>query len=278
MGENLRRDLQSAAARIEDGMTVGIGGSSQTRKPMALIREIIRLGRRDLTILTFLGGIDVELLLDHGCVSLIRAGYVGFDLIGLAPSHAKVPSDLVQIETEASLLLGLTAMTSQVGFLPARGSIRTDIPSARPDVRTVQDPYSLEHLIAWPSIEVDVALIHTPVADVDGNARISGAPFIDHLLSEAAQETIVTTERLVDRGHLEGPADIRGSRVTAVVEAPWGAHPTACYPIYRIDLPYLIDYTERHAERRKSGQDWLPFDDYVILEVEPNAKYLRMTE
>lgn len=261
-------DLADAPALVVDSAVVAIGGNSQSRKPMAMIRQLIRAGRRDLELVTFLGSIDVDLLLAAGSVRLVRAGYVGFDLLGLAPHHTACPADLLRVETEASIVHGLQATTSHVPFLPARGVVATDVLAARPDVRLVTCPYTGEELVAWPAISVDVALLHVAVADVDGNALLTGAPVLDHLLSEAAAATVVSAERIVPRGQLPGPAGIRADRVTAVVHAPGGAHPTGCFPRYRIDLPFLATFADGTVD---GGDD--PHLELVRTETE--SDYLR---
>jgi glutaconate CoA-transferase, subunit A len=251
-----RGDLTTTAAAaielIPDGPVVGIGGNSQSRKPMTLIRELVRARRRDLEVVTFLGSIDVEYLLAGGCLRRLRAGYVGFDLAGLAPLHRSAPAELIQPETEASLLLGLQAAALQLDFLPARGTLHTDLRALRPDAQTVRSPYSGQQLMAWPAIPLDVALLHVPVCDRQGTAQISGAPFVDKLLSEVATTTIISAETVSDTPLWPGGATVvRRDRTRAVVPAPWGAHPTGCYPGYRCDGPALWQHAYRDADEAR---------------------------
>jgi len=241
--------LADAVRLIPDSATVGVGGNSQSRKPMALIREMVRQGRSDLTVVTFLGGIDVELLLAGGCVKEVRAALVSLDLVGLAPLYAAIDPAKCVCETEASLVYGLRASAAGVSFLPSRGTLHTDIPKVRGDLKRVESPYEDEELIAMPALQIDVALIHTSWSTPLGTAGTEGVPVLDRLLSEAARQTIVTTEQVLPNEDPLGDVLVRRSRTTAVVEAKFGAHPTGCFPYYRQDIAFLASYAAQVKER-----------------------------
>lgn len=216
---------------------------------MALIKEILRQRRKDLTVVTFLGGIDVELLLAGDCVRKVRAALVSLDLVGLAPLFARAHPSKCIVETEASLVFGMRASAQGLSFLPARGTLHTDIPSARRDFLRVESPYEDEHLVAFPALKLDVALIHTSWATPLGTAGCDSAPILDRLLSEVSSTTIVTTERILEGEQPIGPVLVRRSQTTAVVEAPFGAHPTGCFPHYRQDIALLTEYSALATER-----------------------------
>ncbi len=240
---NLTSDLQRAVQSIPDGCAVGIGGGPMSRKPMALVRELIRQGRRDLTVVTYVGGFDVDILLARGAVSAVRASYVGFDYLGRAPHFGASPDVALPIETVGSIVQGLRATAAGLDFLPFRGVLGTEVMDARPDLRTVVSPYDGTEYVAWPAVPVDVALIHVSRADASGNALLTGGTGIDRLLCDAAGRVIVSAERIVPELPT-GTADatIVATRVSHVVEAQFGAHPTSCVPDYRVDLPHYLDY------------------------------------
>jgi glutaconate CoA-transferase subunit A len=249
-------DIARAAALVRDGDIVAIGGQTLYRRPVATARELARQGRRGLTVTGLTAGFETDLLLAAGCVSVVRSAYTGFDFLGLAPHFGKDHTVCIVEETEASIIQGVKAALAHVGFMPFRGTLQTDIMKVRPDLKTVQCPYSGETLVAWPAIRPDVALIHTQRADRDGNAVIASNPSIDRLWAAAAATTIVTAEEIVEPGEIEGgAATILGRSVAAVVHVPGGAHPTGCYPMYRVDVPYLLEYVD--ACRKGSVPDWL---------------------
>jgi glutaconate CoA-transferase subunit A len=129
-----------------------------------------------------------------------------------------------------------------VGFMPSIAWQGTDLLRLRPDVKTIEDPYSGEILTAFPAINCDVAVIHALEADPDGNACIGANQGVDRELSLVADKVIITTEKVVPR--LE-KADIVGIVVDAVVEIPGGAWPTSCHPLYALDGLAILDYVEK---------------------------------
>jgi glutaconate CoA-transferase subunit A len=126
--------------------------------------------------------------------------------------------------------------------MPSLAWLGTDLPQVRPDVKTVRDPYSNQEYIAFPALRVDTTVIHASVADRLGNARAYGNRALDRELALAADQVIITAERIVDR--LEGPLELAGVGIDFVVEVPGGAWPTSCYPDYPLDGEELLDYVE----------------------------------
>src|SRR5512139_3319398 len=172
--------LDTAASWIPSGCTLALGGMTLYRRPLAFVRALLRRYHltgepRNLTLLCFTAGLESDLLVGAGMVSKVRSCYFGLEIFGLAPMftyYANRGEIEVIEETEASLAFGLRAQAAGVGFMPGRGWLGTDLPSLRPDVRTVIDPYSGEELIAFPALHPDVAVIHALRADSDGNAQI----------------------------------------------------------------------------------------------------------
>jgi glutaconate CoA-transferase subunit A len=195
-------------------------------------------------LLAFTAGLESDLLVGAGMVSRVRTCYFGLEIFGLAPMftyYANRGQIEILEETEASLAHGIRATLADVGFMPGRAWIGTDLPRLRPDVRTVFDPYSGEELMAFPAIKPDVAVIHALRSDPEGNALIGGNKGIDEELSLAAGCVIITAEEIVpelDRADLVAPF------TQAVVEAPRGASPTSCHPLYPVDGEALLAYVE----------------------------------
>jgi glutaconate CoA-transferase subunit A len=176
-------------------------------------------------------------------VENVRTCYFGLEAFGLAP-HFTTAAGAGEInvleESEASLAFGLRATLAGVGFMPSIAWLGTDLPKLRPDVKTVIDPYTSEELIAFPAIQIDVAVIHALQADPQGNARIGKNWGVDRELSLVADTVILTAEEIVER---LDRADIIANVVDAVVEAPLGAWPTSCHPNYPFDGMAILDYT-----------------------------------
>lgn len=240
--------LADAVRLVRPGDTLALGGTTLYRRPVAFIRELLRQATGDLTLLALTAGFESDVLLGAGRIARLRTCYIGLEAFGLAPmftSLAGKGSFEIMEETEASIAFGLRATEAGVGFMPARAWLGTDMFSARPDVRLVQDPYSGEMLPAFPAIKPDVAVIHVPVADKDGNACLYVNKAFDRELGLTADKLIITAERIIDDPEDFGSEmDILGQRVSALVHTPQGAWPTSCYPDYALDGPAIMDYVE----------------------------------
>jgi glutaconate CoA-transferase subunit A len=178
-------------------------------------------------------------------VRKVRTCYFGLEIFGLAPMftyYANRGEIEVIEESEASLALGLRASIAGIGFLPARAWLGTDLLKLRPDVQTINDPYTGERLTAFPAIKPDVAVIHALSADQEGNAIIGDNKGVDEELTLAADIVIITAEEIVPQ--LER-ADLIAPLIHSVVHAPQGAQPTSCHPLYQIDGKTILNYVEQ---------------------------------
>lgn len=239
--------LTEAAALVHSGDTLALGGMTLYRRPVAFVRALLQrdVPPHDLTLLCFTAGFESDLLVGTGLVRGVRTCYFGLESFGLAPMFTQAATagalEVVE-ETEASLAFGLRATLAGVGFMPGRGWLGTDMLKVRPDVRVIKDPYTDEDVVAFPAVTCDVAVIHALQADRAGNAVLGGNLAVDVELSLAAGRVIVTAEEVVER--LNGPLDLSGLPVTAVVHAPRGAWPTSCYPLYPVGGEELMRYSE----------------------------------
>lgn len=242
---------RDVVAQLADGMTIGIGGWGPRRKPMALVREIVRSGLRELTIVAY-GGPDVGLLCAADKVRRVVFGFVSLDVIPLEPHFRRAREqgriDVFELD-EGMLQLGLRAAAARLPFLPTRVGLGTALLDHAPQLRTIRSPYDDgETLLAMPAIELDVALLHVNAADRMGNTRIDGPdPFFDAWMARAAKRCYVSAETL-DASLANDDLDaarrspFERSLVSGVIHAPGGAHPTSCGPAYGWDLPHLRAY------------------------------------
>lgn len=243
--------LQQAAALLKNGETLALGGMNLYRRPVAFVRELLKREVRDLTLLCFTASYESDLLIGAGRVKAIRTCYCGLEAFGFAPMFTSLATrgDLKVIEeSEGSLSFGLRATLARVGFMPGPGWIGTDMFKVRPDVKVIDDPYTGQPVAAFPAIKCDVAVIHAPVADRFGNARLSGNLAVDADLAMIADRVIVTAEEIVDQ--LDAPMQLAGLGVTAVVHVPQGAWPTSCYPNYALDGEEILRYIDACAAGR----------------------------
>lgn len=270
-GPDKRCTEDEVVAELESGMTIGIGGWGSRRKPMSLIRAILRSDLRDLTIVAY-GGPDIGLLCRSGQARKVITGFVSLDSIPLEANYGVARQNgTVEAEEwdEGMLLLGLTAAGWRVPFLPCRAGLGSDVPKLMPHLQTVRSPYptsfegheEAEELLAVPALELDVALVHQNLSDASGNAAWLGEdPFMDDLFVRAAKRAYVSTERIVATDELATLVDVTRLRiarmdVTGVVLAPNGAHFTECQPDYGRDEAFQ----RRYAATAKSDEAWQEF-------------------
>ncbi|MFX0024693.1 MAG: CoA transferase subunit A [Candidatus Hermodarchaeota archaeon] len=234
---------------VQNGDLIGLGGLSFWRKPTSACREIIRQNKKNLSICTFVGGIELDMLIAGGVISEVRSCFVGMEIFGMAPHYRNaVESGVIRIseESEATIALGLRASYLKVPFMPLKGIIGTDMPKVRNDIKQIEDPLgSGTQIMAVPKIDLDVAIIHVPYADEFGNGNIAGAVWMDADMAKTAKKTIIICEKLVefeDIRHLPGKAQLPLQTTTAVVKMPFGAHPTSCYPLYTYDPLHIQRY------------------------------------
>ena len=245
-----RMTEDEVVARLESGMTIGIGGWAARRKPMSIVRAILRSDLTDLTIASY-GGPDVGMLCASGKVSKLISAFVSDDSIPLEP-HYRVARQTGAVTEqpmdEGMFLLALQAAAWRVPFLPTRVGLGSDLFRDDPTLKTVTDPYGSEELVAVPALHLDAAIVHLNRADEKGNAAFLGPdPYFDDLMLEAAAMGFVSCEKLLLTSELadEAPLHTRRSNrmfVTGVVEAPNGAHPTSCVPDHDVDDAFLRTY------------------------------------
>ena len=182
-----------AVAELRSGMTIGIGGWGSRRKPMALVRAILRSGLKDLEIVSY-GGPDVGLLIAGGHVRRVVTGFVSLDTIPLEPhfrlGRQRGTVELTELD-EGMLHWGLLAAAHRLPFLPIRAGLGSDVLRVNPQLRTVRSPYADgEELVAMPALRLDAALIHLNRADAAGNGQYLGPdPYFDDLFCLAAART-----------------------------------------------------------------------------------------
>ena len=256
MALNKEVSAAQAIAQLRDGMTLGIGGWGPRRKPMALVREILRSSLKDLTVVSY-GGPDVGMLCAAGKVRKLVFAFATMDAIPLEPYYRKAREagaiEVMELD-EGMFEWGLRAAGMRLSFLPTRVGLATDVLARNPQIRTIQSPYDDgEVYVAMPALKLDAALIHVNEADRLGNTLVRGHDvFFDHLYARAAGHVIVSTEVLRERLELDAESAKQNPferyLVHSVVQAPCGAHPTYLGPDYGWDMEHLKRYNASAAE------------------------------
>jgi glutaconate CoA-transferase subunit A len=258
---------------LESGMTIGIGGWGSRRKPMSLVRAILRSDLTDLHIVSY-GGPDVGILTASGKATKVTYGFVSLDSIPLEPHfraarQAGTLEDFMELD-EGAFYLGLMAAAHRVPFYPTRAGLGTAMLSENPSLKTVRSPYADgEELVAIPAFEMDAVILHMNRADAKGNGQFLGPDlYFDDLFAMAGKKTYMSAEKIIPTEQFldEGPVHtlrIPRIHVDGVVEAPMGAHFTECPPDYGRDEAFQKEY----AATAKDADAWDQFRaDWLELE------------
>ena len=265
MTRDKRTTLDEAVGHLKSGMTIGIGGWGSRRKPMALVRALLRTDITDLTVVSY-GGPDLGLLCSAGKV---RKAYYGFVSLDSPPfydpwfSKARTTGSIVAREMDEGMLrCGLQAAAQRLPFLPIRAGLGSSVPDFWDgELQTVRSPYPTpqngaghEELIAMPALRLDAAFAHLNLGDKHGNAAYTGIdPYFDDLFLMAADRRLLSVERIVSTEDLVkavAPQALLVNRmmVDHIVEAPGGAHFTTAAPDYGRDEKFQRLYAQAAAD------------------------------
>jgi glutaconate CoA-transferase subunit A len=276
-------DVADAVARlVHDGDYLAVGGFGCDRIPTAVVHEILRQGRQDLSLAGHTATHDFQILCAGNLTGRGRtlarveiAYVVGLEARGLSP-HARRVMESGEVActewTNYALAVRLKAAAMGLPFLPARSMLGTDT-FRHSGARVIACPFTGQHLTALPALYPDVAAIHVHEADRYGNCRIRGTSVADHDLARAAKRLIITCERLIPSDEIRRnptATDIPFFCVDAVCEVPFGSYPG--------NMPYEYFSDEDHIrcwfEMEKDLDRFRQFLDTYIWGVGTFTEYL----
>jgi glutaconate CoA-transferase subunit A len=269
-----RMSAADAVAQLKDGMTLGIGGWGPRRKPMALVREILRSPLKDLTVVAY-GGADVGMLCAAGKVKKLVFAFVSLDFIPLEPYFRiarQSRRDRGDGDRRGPVHAGLKAAGMRVPFIPTRVGLGTDVLKRNPADPLVDSPYDERDWVAMPALPLDAALLHVDRADARGVCQVKGPDlYMDDLFARAAKQTYVSCDELVDQPLSQGDEARyvfwERAQTTGVVHMPCGAHPSSCAPLYGFDVKHFKEY----AASAKEEGGWAKYYERYIACGEANT-------
>jgi len=275
-----RTTLHEAVAQyVPDGALIACGGFGHIRVSMAAIYEIIRQRKQDLTFCGKTAVHDSDVLIAAGCVSRIEVAYAfGHELRGLSPaSRRAVESGRCQVVAEisnAGYQWRFLAAAMGLPSIPTRVMLGSDT-LAQSSAKVTEDPFSGKPVCLLPACYPDVVLMHVHRADRYGNCQVDGIAIEDFELARAARRLIVTTEKIVDEEAIRSHpwrTLIPYYLVDAVIEVPYGAHPTLMPDLYYFDEAHIGEWL--HLSKTDEGAA-VYFERYVYT-VEDFAAYLEL--
>ena len=252
--------LEAAAALVPDGASIGIGGSTLSRTPLAMIWALIRACRKDLVCVRSITSSEGELLLASGASRHILTSWFSQGIVWGVSRVMRLYTEKgrARFEEWSHLGIGLRFRAGAMGvpFLPMRSMMGSHVVEQLPDTREIDCPFTGEKLVLVPALNPDFALIHVQRCDAYGNAQIDGLPFMDLDLAMAANRVILTAERIVSNDQIRRAPDqtkIPFLAVDAVVEVPFGSAPHECYGLYEPLFTHLDAYAEQLRQDPEEG-------------------------
>jgi len=234
---------------VRDGDFIASGGFGHTRVSMAVIYELIRQKRRNLTMAGKTAVHDIDILVGAGCVDKVEAAYsFGHELRGLSPaSRRKVEGGqckvIAEISNAAYQWRWLAGMMG-IPFIPSRNMLGTDTGAYSSSI-VVKDPFSGKPINLIPAAYPDAAFIHVHRCDIYGNAQIDGIIIEDFELSRCARRLIISTEEIIDDEIIRKEpwkTCIPFFVVDAVIKVPYGSHPAEMPGLYWFDEEHIAEW------------------------------------
>lgn len=247
---------------LQPGGKLCIGGLFKQGRPVALVREVIRAGIGDLKLFSSPGsGYDVDLLIAAGLVAETFLPAVTLEN-RLCPNF-RMAAEQGRIQAHAvdalSIVGGYMAAANGVPFQPVAAWHGSDVVARNSLVTRIESPFESETLHAVRAIAPDVALLHAQEADEYGNVRhLSTMTYADALIARASRRVLVSVDRLVPAEAITREpkrTTVPCIYVDAVVEIPFGAHPTASFPNYSMDEAFIDEFADLGDEVRRGTKE-----------------------
>ncbi|GAA3385761.1 CoA transferase subunit A [Cryptosporangium minutisporangium] len=247
---------------VRDGDTVALEGFTHLI-PVAAGQEIIRQGRRDLTLVRMTPDIVYDQLIGAGCARKLIFSWGGNPGVGSlhrfrdAVEHAWPAPLEIEEHSHAGMANRYVAGASGLPFAVLRGYVGTDLVDQTDTIKPITCPFTGEKLTAVPAINPDVTVIHAQRADRAGNVQVWGLLGVQKEAVLAAKRSLVTVEEIVDElAPVPGAITLPTWAVTAVAEVPGGAHPSYAQDYSERDNDYYQAWDEISRDRERFTQ-WL---------------------
>jgi acyl CoA:acetate/3-ketoacid CoA transferase alpha subunit len=260
------KTVAEVVSTVPDGAHVALGGFAIARNPIAVVHELIRQQKRDLTLSQGVAGLDTDLLVGAGAVSRLIIGGGSLDRFG--PVHCinrARESASLKWEDWSSLSICFRYLAGALGlsFIPIKSLMASEVldhleqGAGADQVKAIQCPFTGENYIAMRALNSDICFLHVQIADAEGNCRIRGPRWDNEEQAKSAQRLIVVAEEIVGTDEIRREPErtiIPAHRVEAVIHQPFGAYPTSVFGCYDYDAAHLKLYVEHARDPRRIGE------------------------
>ena len=273
--------IREAVARlIKEGDSIAMGTALEAAIPFAVGHEIIRQGKKDLTLIGPISDTLFDQVIGAGCVKKVIAAWVGNVIMGVGYNMRRavesgVPRKIeVEDHTNFSISLALQAGALGIPFIPTKTLLGTGMMEGGHPFREMRCPFTDERLALVPALKPDVAIVQAQRADEEGNTHYWGGSGVTKEAALAARKVIVVVEEIVDKKVIRRDPNrtlIPGFLVSAVVQESWSALPSPIQGYYNRDHEAYVHY-HRESKERESYLKWL---ETWVLGVKDRREYVR---
>lgn len=263
--------------------SVVLGAALESDIPFAAAHELIRQGKRDLTLVAPISDMATDLLIGAGCVGAVRGAWVGNMMGGTGYNYRRaceqgVPRPItVHDYTNLSLGMALFAGATGVPYIPMRSLLGSDIARTNTEFRAATNPFAdpagpPEPVVLVPALIPDVAILCVQRADAGGTCHHWGSRGVAQEAALAARRVIVLADEIVDESVIRSDPSrvlVPGHRVSAVCHAPAASHPSPMTGRWKRDNEFFADYLAR-SKTRDVFSAWL---DEWVLKLPDHAAY-----
>ena len=247
---------------VHDGDEVALEGFTHLI-PFAAAHEIVRQGRRDLTLIRMTPDLVYDQLIGMGCARKLIFSWGGNPGVGSLHRFRDAvergwPVPLaIEEHSHAGMANRYVAGASGLPFAVLRGYVGTDLPAQSSTIAAITCPFTGEVLTAVPAVNPDVTVIHAQLADRKGNVQLWGITGVQKEAVLAAKRSLVTVEEVVDELEPRPGAVLLPSWVvTAVAEVPGGARPSYAQDYYDRDNDYYKAW-DAISRSREGFAEWM---------------------
>ncbi len=274
--------LSELVARIPDGARVAFGGFAVYQKPMAIVREIVRQHKKELTIVGTVHSMDADMLIGAGCVKRIETSYVGMEKYGLAPNFRRaVQQGRIQVVHYPEMLAWDRFRADREGwpFWPCYCLGGCEGILENSEIKEYRCPVTGKQAWALPAAKPDVVIVHAYQGDCYGNLRLQPHSMLPQAMDVemarscscvlATIEELIAHDELCKTPHLN---QIPAMRTTAICAAPYGSHPLSTLLKKREDAQHMRLY----IEAAKNDESFAGYLDKYIYGTRDEAQYLAL--
>ncbi len=274
--------MKEAVSRfIEDGDSIVMGAALEAAIPFAVGHEIIRQGKKDLTLIGPISDMLFDQMIGSGCAKKVIAAWVGNVIMGVGYNLRRaieegIPRKIgIEDYTNFAISLALQAGALGIPFIPTKSLLGTGMMSEGMLFRVMDCPYTNEKLSLVPALKPDVAIVQAQRSDEEGNTHFWGGSGVTKEAALAARKVLVVVEEVVSRKVIRRDPNrtlLPGFLVSAVVPEPWGSHPSPMQGYYNRDHEKYMTYYQESKDR----EGYLKWLEKWVSGVGDRGEYLNL--